>query len=246
MATSSLNAQNGMTTRLSTNEGQALEILKSSRRKPVVKNSKTCSNFPKNGSGPNRSWPGRSVLRKYSLSRERRRERRRRKLKRLQKNRNAETLSTAKIATQVQNAIKQKKKKRLQREFGELKVAQHKSQQMFTTELQKVRMTNAALQEKLDKLRDSHREISLIYEAEILTIRQQADKLQQELKKEVSAHAERVPQDHLVERNLRAEVALHQKMASLTQREPLEQELALQKDMEELTTQLLQLSLNHK
>lgn len=99
-----------------------------------------------------------------------------RQLERLQKYSNPETLSTANIATQVQDTIKQKKKKFLQNDYEKLQVAYIKAQEKFEMELQKEKQINAALQA-------SCQEIKQRYETHILTIRQQVDHLQQELEK---------------------------------------------------------------
>ncbi|XP_071331063.1 trichohyalin-like [Trachinotus anak] len=182
----------------------------------------------------------------------------RRELERLQKYTDPKTLSTAKIANQVQSDIKRKNKKLLQKDYEELQVAHRISQEKFTAELQWEMQKNKALQEELESLRASYQEISQRYEADVLRVREKADDLQHELEKEVKAHAETVRKDLRLERNLRAEQdALRKKMAeeiSLVQQNAAEQEvilltevqeLILLTEVQELKTQLnIQLSLN--
>ena len=61
------------------------------------------------------------------------------------------------------------------------------------------------LQETLDRISVSHRDISQRYETEVITVRQQADTLQQELEEEVKSHADTVLNNLQMISHLRAE-----------------------------------------
>ena len=80
----------------------------------------------------------------------------------------------------------------------ELEMAQTSSQNKFTAELQVEQQKNNLLQDKLDM-------ISPGYESEVVTVRQQAESLQQELEKEVKAHADTVLKGLQVFTNMKAE-----------------------------------------
>ncbi|KAG7231341.1 hypothetical protein INR49_012181 [Caranx melampygus] len=172
----------------------------------------------------------------------------RRELERVQTYADPETLDTLKIANQVRDTNRHKKKKALHKDYEELQVAHLISQEKFTVELQAEKDKNAALQKELDDLRASYKEVTLKCEAEVLS-RQQVENLQCELENEKKAHADRVSENLLLENNLRAEMeALRSKMdqeISLAQQRTSEQELALKRELEELKTQLNnQLSVN--
>ncbi|XP_070765867.1 trichohyalin-like [Enoplosus armatus] len=172
-----------------------------------------------------------------------------RELQRFQKYSDGETLSTAKIAAQVHNNIKQKKKKLLQKDYEELQVAHMIRYEKFSAELQVEKEKSKFLQEELERIKVSHHEVCQKYEAEVLTVRQQADNLLRELETEKKAHAERVKKDLYLVQYLRAEqVSLHQKMAEemkILQRNSLEKERFLGRELEELKTKLnIQTSLN--
>ncbi|XP_071331064.1 paramyosin-like [Trachinotus anak] len=166
-----------------------------------------------------------------------------RDLERLQKYTDPETLCTTKIATQVRDTIKRKKKKLLQKDYEELQVAHIISKEQFTADLKMERKKNKALQE-LQRLKALYQEVTQRYEADVLTVRQQAANLQHDLDKELKAHADAMTEDLLLEQELRAELdALHQKIEeiSLAQQNAAKQEMFLRIEVEELN---IQLSLN--
>ncbi|KAG7231324.1 hypothetical protein INR49_012164 [Caranx melampygus] len=160
----------------------------------------------------------------------------RRELERVQTYADPETLDTLKIANQVRDTNRHKKKKALHKDYEELQVAHLISQEKFTVELQAEKDKNAALQKELDDLRASYKEVTLKCEAEVLS-RQQVENLQCELENEKKAHTDRVSENLLLENNLRAEMeALRCKMdqeISLAHQRTCEQELALKRELEE-------------
>ncbi|KAF0038451.1 hypothetical protein F2P81_008935 [Scophthalmus maximus] len=129
----------------------------------------------------------------------------RKELEMLQKYSIGDTLNTSKIATQVSNKIKRKKKKDLQNDYEELQVALTTSQEKSNTELQEERNTSKVLQEELEKLRASYKELNQKYEADILTARQLAEILKHELEAEKMSHEDRVSQDEFLAQFLRVE-----------------------------------------
>ncbi|XP_024129247.1 M protein, serotype 2.1 [Oryzias melastigma] len=76
-----------------------------------------------------------------------------RELERLQKYAHPQVLSAAKISNQVQSAIKQRKKKDLQRYYEELKVAYVTNEVKFSKDLEAEREKNNILQQELQRLR---------------------------------------------------------------------------------------------
>ncbi|XP_035010595.1 uncharacterized protein LOC118106287 [Hippoglossus stenolepis] len=126
-------------------------------------------------------------------------------LERLQKYSNAETLSAARITSQVNNTIKRRKKKDLQKDYEELQVAYIIKQERFNNELQEEKKKNNALQEELEMLRASYQEISQSRGADVLTARLKADHLQQELEMQIRLREARVSQDELQMKDLRDE-----------------------------------------
>ncbi|XP_024133593.1 transcription factor SPT20 homolog [Oryzias melastigma] len=76
-----------------------------------------------------------------------------RELERLQKYAHPQVLSAAKISNQVQSAIKQRKKKDLQRDYEELKVAYVTNEAKFSKDLEAERQKNNILQQELQGLR---------------------------------------------------------------------------------------------
>ncbi|XP_030290642.1 paramyosin-like [Sparus aurata] len=130
----------------------------------------------------------------------------------------------------------------LQQQNKELKIAQTSSQDKFTAELQVEQQKNNLLQEKLDR-------ISQGYESEVITVRQQAESLQRELEKEVTAHADTVSKGLQVITNRKAEKDdFHHRMTeeiNNLQLNTLEKEERYERQLEELKTQLtVQISLN--
>ena len=121
-------------------------------------------------------------------------------------------------------------------------MTQTSSQDKFTAELQVEQQKNNLLQDKLDR-------ISQGYESEVITVRQQAECLQQELEKEVKAHADTVCTGLQVITELRAEQDdLRHRMTeeiNNLQQNTLETEEHYGRQLEELKTQLtVQISLN--
>ena len=161
-------------------------------------------------------------------------------LERFQKYSDPETLSATRIASQVNNTIKRKKKKDLQKDYEELQVAYIIRQEEFNNELQVEKTKNNALQEELEMIRASYKELSQSCEADVLTARLQAVHLQQELAMQIRLREERVLQDELLMRNLRDEkdsLYLQMKEMTLVQQNGSEQETILQQGMEELQDQ---------
>lgn len=108
-----------------------------------------------------------------------------RALESLEKYTNPETLSSAKIAAQVRNHIKRKKKKDLQKDYEELQVAHIISQEKLTAELQVEKEKNTFLQNEVDRISASYHEVNLRYDAGVVTVGQKAESLQRELEKEI-------------------------------------------------------------
>lgn len=79
---------------------------------------------------------------------------------RLQKYAKEETLSTAKIASQVQCTIKRRKKKLLQIDYEELKVAHVTTEQRLSSELQMEKNRNTELQGQLMQVQISYEDLS--------------------------------------------------------------------------------------
>ena len=84
-----------------------------------------------------------------------------RELERLRKYSNEVTLSNAKIAAQVKNEIKRRKKKDLQIDYEELKVAYLINEDKYRADLQEKKDKNTLLQEELDQINVSYKEIRL-------------------------------------------------------------------------------------
>ncbi|KAK2844898.1 hypothetical protein Q5P01_011557 [Channa striata] len=170
-------------------------------------------------------------------------------LEMMEKYANAETLSTSKIAAQVRDNIKQKKKKVLQKDYEELKVAYTVSQEKLTAELQLEKEKAQAFKEELDQLRASYEEVNLKYDTAVLTAKQQVDNIQQQLEKEIKCHTDREASDHLLIQSLRAEMdGVYQKMAGEIEVLKLyaaDKETVFLNELEQLKTQLsIQISLN--
>uniref|UniRef100_UPI0009B313AA cilia- and flagella-associated protein 58-like n=1 Tax=Monopterus albus TaxID=43700 RepID=UPI0009B313AA len=119
----------------------------------------------------------------------------RKELERLRQYSNAEALSASNIATQVGNDIKRKKKKDLQRNYKELKVAHVISQERLMGELNVEKDKNKALQVEMEKLRASHHVLSL--KIENLTLKQQIESLQREHETEKTINTLKAEKDAL-------------------------------------------------
>lgn len=130
----------------------------------------------------NTQWQRQKTLKEMYINRGKETKR---ELESLQKYSDPETLSTAKIAAQVRNHIKQKKKKDLQKDYEELQVAYMISQEKFTAELQVEREKNKRLQENLERITASHGDISSRYETDVINVRKQCDTLLSELEREI-------------------------------------------------------------
>ncbi|XP_037832154.1 myosin-9-like [Kryptolebias marmoratus] len=163
----------------------------------------------------------------------------RQELQRLQKYTDAETLSSAKIASQVQSSIKQKKKKTLQQDYEELKVAHVISQERFSAELQLEKEKTKALQQQLDEAKHLYEELSNKYEMDVVALRQQAAAFQQEAAENQSqVDAEKQLQNHLKETSAK-EI---QQLREISQ----EKESKLQKELEQLVSSYSHLKTKHE
>ncbi|XP_037833437.1 putative mediator of RNA polymerase II transcription subunit 26 [Kryptolebias marmoratus] len=163
----------------------------------------------------------------------------RQELQRLQKYSDAETLSSTKIASQVQSSIKQRKKKSLQQDYEELKVAHVMSQERFSAELQQEKEKTKALQQQLDEAKRSYEELSNKYEKEVVALRQQAAAFQQQAAETQSqVDAEKQLQNHLKETSAQ-EI---QKLREISQ----EKESKLQKELEQMATSYSHLKTKHE
>ncbi|XP_027855906.1 A-kinase anchor protein 9-like [Xiphophorus couchianus] len=98
-----------------------------------------------------------------------------RELERVQKFSDPAVLNAAVIASKVHNDVKYKKKKPLQQDFVELKVAHILSQEAFVAEIQAEREKSQALQKELEELQTSHEELQSKYEADVARLRQEAE-----------------------------------------------------------------------
>lgn len=174
----------------------------------------------------------------------------RRDLQRLQKYSDPETLSTTKMATEVRNTIKRKKKKLLQVDYEELQVAHLMTLEKFPVQLQAEKEKNKTLQGEMEQLRASLDEVTARHQVEALTVRQQVENLQRELEKQVKAHADSVSKDLLLQRNTRAEQeALQQKMEQefrLLQLNSTEKEMSLQRELDQLRTSFHEVTKRHE
>ncbi|XP_032426571.1 myosin heavy chain, cardiac muscle isoform-like [Xiphophorus hellerii] len=116
-------------------------------------------------------------------------------------------LYAADIASKFYNSVKNMKEKTLQQEFEELKVAHLLSREAFVAGIQAERKKTEAVQEELDQLQTSYKELRCKYEADISLVRQEA-------KREKDANIEREKENLKLVNNLRAEKEeLFQKMA---------------------------------
>ncbi|XP_043981119.1 trichohyalin-like [Gambusia affinis] len=95
--------------------------------------------------------------------------------KREDKSSDPAVLHAAVIAPKFHENVKYMKKKSLQQEYEELKVAHLLSQEAFLAEVQAERKKSEALQEELNQLQTSYKELSSKYEAEVTLVRQEAE-----------------------------------------------------------------------
>ncbi|KAK2912431.1 hypothetical protein Q8A73_006544 [Channa argus] len=172
-----------------------------------------------------------------------------RNLERMEKYVCLETISAAKIATQVLVNTKHRKKKLLQKDYEELQVAHRISQEKFTAELESQRYENKALTEELVKIRDAYDELSVQHNTAVLSAKQQGDTLQKEFAKERKTFTDRVANDAFLIQNMRAEMDMFlQKNAEeirVLQLNAAHKEVLIQKECDELKSQLgVQMSLN--
>ncbi|KAL7389874.1 hypothetical protein ABVT39_011370 [Epinephelus coioides] len=117
----------------------------------------------------------------------------RNELERLKRLCDPETVNTMRLATEIQNNIKTKKKKVLLKEFVDLKVAYAMSQESFSIKLQAEKDKNKALQQELKQLKSSH-QINLSYEAQLKAEKGKSDGLQKQ-QNEIQSRAEKVSED---------------------------------------------------
>ncbi|XP_014880347.1 cingulin-like protein 1 [Poecilia latipinna] len=98
-----------------------------------------------------------------------------RELERVEKFSDPAVLNAAVIASKVHNDVKCKKKKDLQQDFEELKVAHLLSQESFVAEIQAEREKSKTLQEELDAVQTSYKELRSRYEADVSKVKQEAE-----------------------------------------------------------------------
>ncbi|XP_030260551.1 myosin-4-like [Sparus aurata] len=108
-----------------------------------------------------------------------------RELERLRKYSDDVSLSNAKIATQVRDNTRQKKKKDLHKDYEELKVSHLINEEKYQADLQAEKDKNNLLQKGLDQISVYYNEIRLRYETDVTEVRKQVETLQHELQKEV-------------------------------------------------------------
>ncbi|KAK5617828.1 hypothetical protein CRENBAI_026112 [Crenichthys baileyi] len=154
-----------------------------------------------------------------------------RELERIEKFSDPATLNPAVIASKVHDNMKYKKKKLLQKDFVQLKVAHTLDQEAFTSQIQAENEKNNALQEELDKLKTSYEELRSKCEADVAAGRQQA-----QMQKFCE---ERIGEDPQLLENLRVEKDdLYQKMS---------QEIAFLQEREKgLQRELDQIKVSHQ
>ncbi len=121
-------------------------------------------------------WQRQKDLKEMFINREKET---RRELERLQKYSDPETLSTARIATQVNNNIKRRKKRDLQTDYEELKVAYIVHQKQLNNELQVEKERNIALQNEVKKSN-----FTLSANPDVATVIAEVNALKQLLQKE--------------------------------------------------------------
>ncbi|XP_054909011.1 centrosomal protein of 112 kDa-like [Poeciliopsis prolifica] len=88
------------------------------------------------------------------------------KLERVEQFSDPGVLNAAVLAAQVHNTVKHKNKKMLQKDFEELKVALLLSQEALSSQIQAEKDKNKVLQEELDKVQTSYKELCSMYEAD--------------------------------------------------------------------------------
>eukprot|EP00064_Thunnus_orientalis_P018655 superscaffoldBa00004363_g18758 len=124
----------------------------------------------------------------------------RNELERLKRLSDKETIDAVRIAAEIGNNIKKKKKKVLQKEFEELKVAHVTSREKFSAELRAEREKNKALQQELKQLKVLY-QTSPKYETELKAEREKTDILQ----RDVQSQAKRMLKDPELIKQPRAE-----------------------------------------
>ncbi|XP_036980886.1 keratin, type I cytoskeletal 9-like [Acanthopagrus latus] len=107
-----------------------------------------------------------------------------RELERLRKYSDDATLSSAKIATQVRDNTRQKKKKDLHKDYEELKVAHLINEEKYQADLQAEKDKNSLLQKELDQISISYNELKVRYETDVTEVRHQVETLRHELQGE--------------------------------------------------------------
>ncbi|XP_070406852.1 cilia- and flagella-associated protein 58-like [Nothobranchius furzeri] len=141
-----------------------------------------------------------------------------RELERLQKYSNSETLSNAKIASQVQTSVKHRKKKHLQQDYEELKVAHIKNLEQLSSELQAEKELNQTLRTEMNRLQSQNQELSLKYQQEVSAHQQEVSSLQEQSDREIQILTEKMQLDQQQLFQLRAQKDdLHQALFHLRQ-----------------------------
>lgn len=158
-----------------------------------------------------------------------------REIERLQRYADAVTLSTEKVASQVQSGVRQKKKKDLQKDYEELKTAYIVNQEKFSSELQTEQQKHKDVQEELDRAKSLYEQLNIKYETDVLAERQKTERFQQDLEREMKSHADQVTQNQQLIDNLRAEQEsmMEQEKTSLQQRSK-DTELCLNRELEQI------------
>ncbi|XP_044000287.1 trichohyalin-like [Gambusia affinis] len=166
-----------------------------------------------------------------------------RELERLEREEREETSSDpvdvnpAVIASKFHENVKNMKKP-LQQEFEELKEAHLLSREAFIAGIQAEREKNEALQEELDQLQTSYKELQSKYEAEVTLVRQEAET--------EKFYEERLSEEQRLLENLRAEKdemiqEMSQKITVLQDSERL-----LEKELNQLKCSYNELNCNYK
>ncbi|MEQ2186265.1 hypothetical protein GOODEAATRI_026907, partial [Goodea atripinnis] len=160
------------------------------------------------------------------------------KLERIDRFSDPATLDPAVIASKVHNDMKYKKKKLLQKDFEELKVALILNQEAFTSQIQAEKEKNNVLQEELDKLKTSYEELRSKCEVDVAAGRQEA-----QVQKFCEEKIGEDPQ--LLEKLRAAKDDLHQKMSqeiAFLQ----EKERGLQRELDQIKVSYQELNCKHE
>lgn len=152
---------------------------------------------------------------------------------------NPKTDTNAKLVSQVQSTIKQKK------DYEDLQEAYKVKEEKMAAELQVERQRTKALHKQMDSIGASTQELCAKHQNEVLALKQENQALRQRLDQQVKSHANKLSQDLQTINLLRAEQhVLHQRLAEGKRAE--EKHKALQKEVERQKIQLEEMSLNQQ